>query len=267
MTDAAPLPDLASAAAWFGAPGRGGFAAGTLIETVAGPVAVERLSAGDRLADGARLRHVARLDPSRDGAVLLPAGALGPGRPDRNLVLAARQGVRLAGGWALAAGGLCCGGAVRPLAEAPPLHGLLADAAGAVALAEGLACALGPAVRPEHDPAAGAALAAARRAQGAAAEPARLDGAVTLDGPGRLVGWARAGAAPVLLEVLGDDATIGFALADGPRPDLAMAGLGAVGFAFTLPPGRGVRLLGIVAVGSGAALPGTPLLVAGGHQW
>jgi hypothetical protein len=60
---------------------------------------------------------------------------------------------------------------------------------------------------------------------------------------------------------------VAFALADEARPDLAMAGLGACGFALALPAccqASSAALLRIHAVGGGAALPGTPLLVAPG---
>jgi hypothetical protein len=278
------LPDPAFAAAWYGGAPAGGFAAGTLLETADGPVAVEHLRPGDRLAGrgggSVRLRHVARCDDPggpadgrRGGVVLLPPDALGPGRPRRALRLEARQAVWLAGAaghYRVAAGGLCCGAGVRRVAEAPPLHMLLATGDDVV-LAEGLACALRPPTRPEHDRRTGAALAAARLAQLRAAPPLGprpVDGAVTLDSRGWLRGWAIDRAAPevpVLLEVLADDLTLGFALADEARPDLAMAGLGACGFALALPaggPAPSVILLTIQAVGSGAALPGTPLLVA-----
>jgi hypothetical protein len=282
------LPDLAFAAARFGAMPAGGFAAGTLLDAPGGPVPVERLRPGDRLTtiDGGsiRLRHAAPLSGSDVPAasVLLPPDALGPGRPRRAVWLDAGQAVWLAGPrrqgqshHALAALGLLCGAAVRRAdAGSPPLHLLLAAAgpagAGRVVLAEGLACALRPPIRPEHDPHAGAALAAARQAQPRAqTAPANVDGAAALDARQQLSGWALDRAAPkvpVLLEILLDDLSIGFALADEKRPDLAMAGLGACGFTLSLAPWKLPRsgaLLRVHVVGAGASLPGSPLLLAG----
>ncbi len=295
----ATLPDLALAAARFAAMPCDGFAAGTLLATEAGPRPVEQLQPGDRLitpgGGSIRLRHAALLQTpgphpgaGQAGVVLLPPDALGPGRPRRALRLGAGQAVWLpdsaheaAAHHALAAAGLLCGGAAcRAGGRSPPLYALSAAAGpadpGDVVLAEGLACALRRPTRPEHDPYAGAALAAARRSQQHASSrhetaPPAIDGAVTLDTRQRLSGWAMDRAAPdtpLLLEVLLDDITIGFALADEPRPDLAMAGLGTgtCGFAFTLPPpsarrAPSGRLLRLHAVGNGASLPGTPLLI------
>lgn len=296
----AALPDLALAGARFGGLLGGGFAAGTLLETPGGPVPVERLRRGDRLTTigggSIRLRHAAplrALGGAQSGVVLLPPDTLGPGQPRRVLRLGARQAVWLAESdgqgarhHALAAAGLLCGAAACwAAAGSPPLYSLLAEAnsadGGGVVLAEGLACALRPPTRPEHDPHAGAALAAARRAQQRARPrhelvPPRLDGAVALDAQQRLSGWAVDRAAPevpVLLEILMDDLTVGFALADELRPDLAMAGLGAgaCGFALSLAPRLGNRapsgaLLRVYVVGTGASLPGTPLLILQAHR-
>lgn len=87
----------------------GGLAAGTGIATPSGLVAVERLAPGDRViardggtrsvacslhwdAGGGRLRLAPRLT-----AIRVAAGALGPGKPSRDLVLAPGQDVAVSG--------------------------------------------------------------------------------------------------------------------------------------------------------------------------
>lgn len=276
----APTPGLA--AAWFGgAPGGdgAGFAAGTLLEAPGGPVPVERLQPGDLLCSAGgsalRVRQVLPGTGAPGRAVLVPADTFGPALPRRDLVLAAHQALWLEG-HALAASALICSGGPHALDRSPRLHAVQVLGAG-TALAEGLACALRRPIRPEQDPHAGAALAAVRlrldaRGGTSAARAPVLHGTVALGSAGALVGWALDPAqpeAPVLLEALLDDVTIGFILADERRPDLAMAGLGtgACGFAARLPglaaawPG-GPRLLRLHAVGTGAAMPGTPMLLA-----
>ena len=286
-------PTAAAAAARFGAApatAGAGFAAGTPIDTPDGPVAVERLRPGDRVSAvrGAALvlRRVVAVPPGTAAAIRVAAGAFGPGRPRQALLLGPRQAVWL-DGQKLAAAALAVGGAVDA-AAAVALHVLVADRS-SVLLAAGLPCALRPPVRPERDPQAGAALARARLSlhgdpPARAAPPAapvplgappsgavELAGAVELGADGVLTGWALDRDAPgvaVLLEALLDDVTIGFALADEARPDLAMAGLGGGRCGFTLklalPPAAAARLLRLHVVGSGAALPGTPLLLFGG---
>lgn len=275
-----PLDALLAAARFGGSigPAGGGFAAGSLLATPDGPRVVETLRAGDRLCDARggvfRLRAVQACDPLGAAglgevarrAVLLPAGCLGAGVPARDLVVGASQPV-FRHGFALAAAALVCGGAAC-WAGAPRLHGLAGVTAG-VALAEGTGCALWPAVRPERDARAGAALAALRQEQRAAGAAGDLRGAVGLDAAGVLRGWAFDPArpeAPVLLELSRDGAALGYALADEMRPDLAMRGLagGICGFALKLPDAAlrgGAGLLHMHAVGTGAALPGMPLLL------
>jgi hypothetical protein len=252
-----------------------GFGEGTLLATPGGAVPVEMLRPGDRLStpDGGSLRLRARSSrAATSGAVLLPAESLGQGLPRRAIVVHPSQSLLWAG-QPLAALGLVCGGAVRRCSADGMLHGLVLERPGAV-LAEGLAFALRPPLRPEHDVRVGASLAAARRVQGLHAAGGGLKGDVALDDAGTLRGWALDTAkpgAPVLLEVLLNDVTIGFTLADEARPDLAMLGIGdgACGFALALQAGAlqaeasssAPGLLRIHAVASGATLPGTPLLL------
>lgn len=301
-----PLLDATLAAACFGGgigPTDGGFAEGTRIATPAGPRAVETLRAGDMVCTASggvtRLRAVvvreapcvmqavSAGDPEGDGeagpegavapgeAVRIPAGSLGAGVPGGALVVGAGQPLLL-DGFALAAAALVCGGTIAWAPAPRRLYRLATTAAGTV-LAEGLGAALHPPVRPERDVRAGAALARLRLGQRPVGRAGGgLLGAVSLDGAGTLRGWAFDPALPavrVLLELLRDDRTIGFALADESRPDLAMQGLadGACGFALPVPPeafaacaygepaSAGV-LLRLHAVGTGATLPGMPLL-------
>lgn len=191
----------------------GGLAAGTGIATPAGLVAVERLGPGDRViardggtrtvacslhwdAGGGRLRLAPRLT-----AIRVTAGALGPGQPSRDLVLAPGQDVAVSGPAVRA-----LFGAARVLVPAARLAGLpgiapagreaprrfvrLTLSAPDLVLADGLACA--SAAAPLSAPASPEAFAAppppagagaARRLTGA--EAARLLQALAAAPPAR----------------------------------------------------------------------------------
>jgi hypothetical protein len=101
-------------------------------------------------------------------------------------------------------------------------------------------------------------------------EPGPLQGDIAHCDHAGVAGWAMDAQHPgarVRLEVLADGAVVARGVADQLRPDLEIAGLGdghcgfAIRFAPRLPPDR-ARVLELRRSTDGAAMPGSPLLLA-----
>ncbi|MBN9510113.1 MAG: Hint domain-containing protein [Alphaproteobacteria bacterium] len=238
------------------------FAAGTRIATPAGARPVEALRPGDAVLTPRgprRLRWAGRRRGDARGTselrpVRITAGALGPGRPSRDLLLSPSHAVLLAGSLVPAIA-LLHGAAVRrePPGDVDYCH--LALDTHDIVFAEGVAVETfmpGPAAPrfdeewgrrplpgPHHAPRleGGTELEALRAtlfgAPRASTTPGTLLGhverIVRAGGTVRVAGWAHDPAAPaatVLLEVLRDGEPHGHVVANRWRPDLDRAGLG-----------------------------------------
>ncbi len=235
--------------------------------TARGAIAVEEVRAGDRLGGAevlwCRTRHLDAVAVARRPAVApvrITAGALGPGRPARELRLAPGQMIATDLG-AVPAEHLADGGAISR------------EDAGAVAYVtlglrhadrfdvSGLAClTIAAAASPR------AAVALRRHlAPGSAA----LRSSLEVASQARVVGWALDEADPaarVAVEISIDGTPIAWAIADQRRPDLEMAGLGDGACAFEInfdpPPETGHgRVIEVRRAGDGRHLTGSPILL------
>lgn len=263
-----------------------GIAPGTRVDTPLGEVAAEALREGDPvlLAGGGVgvIGWIGRIE-SRLLPVRIAAGALGGGRPRRDLLLAPDQAVLLrdeVGDLLVRCRKLVNLTSIARQASGAPAYLQIALRDGACLLAEGAAIRAADAPqdvvampgdrRPEVvergerlvrvgraiDRKAGGSLLPLRGFVG------RIDG-------DEVVGWAIDRADPdraVTLELVIDGDVIDTAVADQKRPDLASTmGFTACGFRLRLPTGRrGLHEMTLRRAGDGAMLHGATLLLGAG---
>jgi hypothetical protein len=258
-----------------------GIAAGTAVDTPAGPVPVQALRPGDRVTtvNGAERtiartthRHFAAdmLAYSPDaGPIRIRAGALGESCPQRDVLVAPGQLVAAEGVSALAHTLVNAASVRRDATDRPVIYIVLSldgppDGADVIAVG-GIGCACSG-LPDSH--AATAALQIRLDAHTALA-PGALRGDIAGCDHEGASGWAldaTTPTAPVRLEILVDGIPLARTRADLRRPDLEMAGLGdgrcgfAVRFAPALPRNR-AHIVQIRRAGDGAELPGSPLLL------
>jgi hypothetical protein len=260
------------------------FAPGTLIAVPGGARPVEALAAGDAvlMADGGVERLIwagSWQGDARDAAhraIRIRAGAFGPGRPARDLLVSPNHALRLHGVLVPAAN-LLDGVRVVREASCPARYHHIATARHGVVLAEGLAaetfCPLGDVPYADAPAVAGALPrleqgAALRRLRDrlglAAPHPGALAGFVERVAPvaGGIVveGWAADGADGAELRLCAGAMAVDLA-ANRWRSDLDRAGLPASGFAVRLPVPHGVAV-SVRRRRDGAALAVLPGAVA-----
>ena len=190
---------------------------------------------------------------ARVAPVRIAAGALGGGVPERAVSLGADQALVTARG-VVAAGHLVEGRLVTREAAGAVMYVTL-GVAGALVVA-GMACLAG------RHPVCARAAGAARRAMAGGEPLEALRGRVETVSRRRVVGYALDGAGPVALEVAIDGVAVAWGMADRPRPDLAMAGLGDGAIAFDIGfdmPGDG-GLIEVRRVADGSRLEGAALV-------
>lgn len=260
-----------------GLPGSDGIAPGARVDTPLGEVPAEALRAGDAvLIAGGGMRAIVAVDRvvlrpqdvawrARLAPMMIRAGALGPSRPRRDVLVAPDQEVLIEGALV----------PVRLLANLVSIAGVAGGEALPYVLivlaeageGEGLPCLLveGQPMRAAElldaawrgtdprviGPGAGLARLSVEvdRRSGLPVGPLRgTVGALTAGG---IVGWARDRAdplTPVTLELAIDGAVVATVVADRPRADIRqLTGIAEAGFALEIPPqGEGRRLHEVV---------------------